>query len=74
MRLLLAAKASVNQPTSDDGTTPVCVAAKNDNVASLEMLIAAKADVNQPTEDDGATPVYMASQVGKKVICAVRLG
>ena len=60
----------MNQPTSDDGTTPVCVAAKNDNVASLEMLIAAKADVNQPTEDDGATPVYMASQVGSD-LCIV---
>jgi len=40
----------------------VCIAAKNDNVASLEMLLAARGDVNRPTTDDRSTPVYMAAQ------------
>lgn len=54
------------EPTLKAGATPLARAAKNGDVAAIELLIAHGADVNQPLEN-GTTPLMFAAGLGRGV-------
>ena len=53
--------------TDSNGTTPLHVAARNDQEAAVSLLLSAKADVNK-TDDFGRTPLYYANVIIANVI------
>mmetsp|Transcript_12923 Transcript_12923/g.25245 ORF Transcript_12923/g.25245 Transcript_12923/m.25245 type:complete len:327 (-) Transcript_12923:455-1435(-) len=63
LKILIAARANVDQPTNG-GVTPVCIAAAEGYDECLQALIDAGANVNTVTAG-GVTPVYIAAQKGK---------
>jgi hypothetical protein len=58
------AGATVDQATTDNGTTPLYIAAQNGHSDVVRMLVDTGADVNQAKTDDGSTPLLMAVQEG----------
>lgn len=54
----------VDKAKTDDGATPLYVAAEYGHGDVVKQLIAAKADVNKAKTDDGATPLYVAAEYG----------
>jgi cytohesin len=61
--------ADVNKAT-DNGWTPLLIAAHNGHEAVVRALIQAGADVNKAT-DTGMTPPYMAAQKGHTAIVQI---
>ena len=56
---LIAAGADVDKADTDDGTTPLYVAAQNGHHPVVERLIAAGADVDKATTDNDFTPLFL---------------
>ena len=61
---LLKAGADVNTARTDDGSTPLYIAAQNCHEGVVEQLLEAGADVDQAKTDDGATPLIVAAGEG----------
>ena len=60
---MLKAGANVNQARTDDGTTPLWVAAEqNGHTEIVAELLKAGANVNQARTDDGTTPLWVAAE------------
>ena len=64
MEKLIAAGADVNKARTDDGSTPLLMAAENGHTSTVEKLIAAGADVDKATTTDGVTPLLIAATGG----------
>ncbi|KAJ8600097.1 hypothetical protein CTAYLR_003449 [Chrysophaeum taylorii] len=64
VRVLIENGADVDKATTDNGATPLLVAALNGHVNCVRLLIVNGADVDKATTDIGATPLLMASQNG----------
>jgi hypothetical protein len=69
--LLLSQGASVKQATND-GSTPLSIAAQNGHEAVCELLLSHGASVNQAM-NDGSTPLSIAAQNGHDAVCALLL-
>jgi ankyrin repeat protein len=65
------ANADVNLARTDNGQTPLYIAASNGYEKCVAMLIKANADVNLATTDDGQTPLYIAAQEGHEKCVAM---
>ena len=59
---LIAAGADVNKARTDDGSTPLFMAAEKGHLTVVTKLIAAGALVDKAETDDGTTPLYIAAQ------------
>ena len=64
MKLLLDNNADVNARRTDDGATPLHVAAQNGHTEVVKLLLDNNADVNASCTDDGATPLHVAARNG----------
>jgi hypothetical protein len=64
LKLLIAAKADVNQARTKDGATPLYVAAKKGYAEVLKLLIEKGAHINKVRTDDGATSTHVAAENG----------
>ena len=53
-----------NQGTTDDGATPLYIAAEKGHLEVVRFLVESGAKKNQGTTDDGATPLFIATQNG----------
>ena len=75
VRALVDSGADVNAAKTDDGVTPVYVAAQEGHLEVVRALVDAGADVNSARTTDGATPVFVAAQNGHlEVVRALVLG
>jgi len=69
------AGADVNAARTDNGCTPMFVAAEKGHLEVVRVLVEAGADVNAAKTTDGATPVFIAAQNGHlEVVRALVLG
>ena len=66
--LAMEAQANVNQALTDDGATPLMVAANRRHLKVVQLLVQAGADVNQ-TDNDGKTALFHASGQGQVELC-----
>jgi len=64
VKLLLGNNADVNASCTDDGETPLYIAARNGHTEVVKLLLDNSADVNASRTYDGATPLYVAAQNG----------
>jgi ankyrin repeat protein len=65
VRTLLIGNADPALSTTDDGSSPLFMAAQNNHTDVVEALLGAQADPNQATTDEVATtPLFMAAQDG----------
>jgi cytohesin len=74
--LLLAHGAEVNVTANEFGhygSTPLLIAAKNDDKEMVELLITNQADVNAKN-NDGSTPLLIAAKYGDKEMLEMLLG
>merc|ERR1712216_938844 len=58
---LMLAKADIEKPCTDEGATPLFIAALGGEAHAAQLLINAKADVNRARPLDGATPASIAA-------------
>ena len=56
--------ANKHQGTTDDGSTPLDIAAQVGHLEVVRFLVESGANKHQGTTDDGATPPYIAAQNG----------
>jgi ankyrin repeat protein len=70
---LIATGAGVDKAMTDNGSTPLFVAAQNGHLPVVERLIAAGADVDKARTTDGTTPLFMAAHKGHTAIVAMLL-
>ena len=70
---LLAASAAVNKATSDDGATPLFIAAEKGFLRVARVLLEAGAAVDQATTDDGTAPLFAAPQNGHSAMVRMLL-
>ena len=68
---LLANDANPNQARTDNGGTPVYIAAQNGRLDVVKVLLANGADLNQAMTTDGATPVFIAAHFGHTPVCRI---
>ena len=61
--LLIGAKADKDQPTTDDGSTPLHIAIEEGNLDIVHLLVEAGASMDVP-RSDGLAPLHMAAQKG----------
>ena len=81
VKLLLApgVEADLNQATTDDGRTPLYVAAENGHDAVVKLLLAPgvglklEANPNQAETKYGCTPLYMAAENGHEAVVKLLL-
>jgi len=64
VKLLLNNNADVNASRSDNGATPLYVAAQNGHTEVVKLLQDNNADVNASRTNDGSTPLYVVAQNG----------
>jgi len=64
VRVLVSSGADVNAARTDNGCTPVFIAAEKGHLEVVRALVSSGADVNSARTTDGATPVFMAAQNG----------
>ena len=62
--LLIEAGANKDQGTTDDGSTPLFIAAQKGHLEVVRFLVESGANKDQGTTDDGATPLFIAAQKG----------
>ena len=75
VRALVNSGADVNAARTDNGCTPMFVAAEKCHLEVVRALVEAGADVNAARTTDGVTPVFMAAQNGHlEVVRALVLG
>ena len=67
VKFLVRAGAQVNQPTTDNGSTPLYIASQQGHPEVAALLLEHKATVDQPMQD-GATPLYIAAHEGHEPI------
>jgi len=60
LEILIKNNANINQPTTDDGCTPLIIAVYKGHERIVEFLIKNNASINQVRTDNGATPLYIA--------------
>ena len=60
----MEAGANKDQGTTDDGTTPLLIAAQNGHLEVVRFLVESGAKKDQCTIDDGSTPLRVAAQKG----------
>lgn len=53
-----------NQATTDNVTTPLCIASQSGNLQLIKELISNRANVNQATTDYGYSPLHISCQEG----------
>jgi ankyrin repeat protein len=58
------AGANIDQASTRDGTTPLCVSAQNGHIKVVRALLEAGADIDQAVLADRRTPLYVAAQTG----------
>ena len=56
---------------SNDGATPLFIAAQNGHLEIVQFLVESGANKDQGTTNDGATPVFIAAQNGHLEIVRV---
>jgi ankyrin repeat protein len=61
---LLAARADIDKTRTDDGATPLCLAALDGQVHVVERLIAAGAAINKTRTDNCGNSLSIALQEG----------
>jgi ankyrin repeat protein len=71
--MLLGKGADVNQPTTDDGSTPLYAAARHGHSKVVEKLLVHGAHVNLATSTRGCTPLFIASSEGQADIVEMLL-
>jgi len=71
---LLDQGAAVNQAMTDNGATPLYIAAEQGHTKVASLLIGGGAAVNQARTDDGCTPLYCASWQGHTEVVRVLIG
>jgi predicted LPLAT superfamily acyltransferase len=64
VRAMVSSGADVNAARTDNGCTPMFVAAEKGHLEVVRVLVSSGADVNAAKTTDGATPVFMAAQNG----------
>ena len=62
--LLVEAGANKDQGTTDDGATPLLIAARNGHLEVVRFLVESGANKDQGTTNDGATPLFIAAHQG----------
>eukprot|EP00927_Polykrikos_kofoidii_P065347 TRINITY_DN61106_c0_g1_i1.p1 TRINITY_DN61106_c0_g1~~TRINITY_DN61106_c0_g1_i1.p1 ORF type:complete len:654 (+),score=129.47 TRINITY_DN61106_c0_g1_i1:124-2085(+) len=61
IRLLVDARASVDEATDGSGATPLRIAVQNGNVRSIECLLGARADVNATAHHEVKSPLLVVA-------------
>ena len=56
--------ANKDQGTTDDGATPLYIAAQNGHLEVVRFLVESGANKDQGTTDDGTTSLYIAAHEG----------
>jgi len=64
VRALVNSGADVNAARTDNGCTPMFVAAEKGHLEVVRVLVEAGADVNAAKTTDAATPVFIAAEKG----------
>lgn len=61
---MVAANAEIDKATTNDGATPLLIAAVGGHTDVVELLVAANAEIDKATTDNGSTPLHAAAQNG----------
>ena len=59
--MLINGGAEINKARTDNGITPLLIAAQKGNLQIVEILLKNGALINQARSDNGATPLYIAA-------------
>ncbi len=56
----------MNQATTDDGTSPLCISSQEGHKDIVQMLLGHKANVNEARTNTGFCPLHAASSRGNQ--------
>jgi ankyrin repeat protein len=74
VKVLLEAKADVDQARTDEGGTPLSIACQHGHVGIVEALLGQRADMNKARTEDGVTQLFLACEEGHDSIVEALLG